>query len=110
MSTLSVEPMLMFQAERGEEETLLCPYFRCATCGEPITDGDEAIAVMQRGEDGCYTGEVAVVHKYACDRFDGMPWRPLAELIVQLAYNSGVSTERLRGLLAAVEVREDDDA
>lgn len=85
-------PLLIFTNEDG----LLCPFFRCATCGERITEAQNAIAVIGRDDHYRYTGEIMAVHKGDCDRYPGEPWRPLDELLSQLAFNSGLEREAPR--------------
>jgi hypothetical protein len=112
MSTISADPLLVVETEKTENDVLFCPHFRCATCGRKVED-PEAVVVEPYGPGYRPTGDFAVVHKGACDRFDRSDldhgWVPLEEFLCHLVFNSRVSAEQLRGLLAAVEKREHQD-
>jgi hypothetical protein len=102
-------PPLIFSRVTEDGERLTCPYFRCATCGRPVTD-PQAIVVYPFDENRRPVSDAVVVHMGACDRFNGRPWEPLGDFLSYLVFNSNVSAERLRVLLGHVEAREAEQA
>jgi hypothetical protein len=98
-------PLLVFEREPIDGDVLLCPHFRCVTCGRPITD-PRAIVVKPYGEDFRPTGAFFVAHRGACDTFGGGGWDHLDTFLCFLVFNSRVNADTLRELLRAVEARE----
>jgi hypothetical protein len=98
------DPPLIFERTPIEGDVLLCPHFRCVTCGKPITDPD-AIVVKPYGDHGP-DGTFLVAHIGECDRFRGSGWDHLDDFLCHLFFNSRIDAYRLRRLLEAVEERE----
>jgi hypothetical protein len=88
MTTPMTEPLLVFTTEEG----LICPYFRCANCGEKVTESRGAMAIFEPDENWQYTGRLMVVHKTCFGtgplEEERLPWRELDVLLGQLVFNS----------------------
>jgi hypothetical protein len=92
-------------------ETLQCPHFRCATCGEPISDPHAVVVRLPAGNGPWPTGEIVAVHRSGeCDLYPDQPWELLEDFLAYLTFNSRVPASELLGLLAAVEDREAEEA
>jgi hypothetical protein len=74
----------LMDAVAGE---LLCPVLVCTVCGRPVSADDNVVY------DGlAVEPEIRVAHKGACDlryqrEHPGSWWRPVRELVKQLAHN-----------------------
>jgi hypothetical protein len=89
-------PPLTFEYEPTNDDVLICPHFRCATCGEKITDA-RAVVTFET-DNHRRTGNISVRHQGACDRLGGraVPWQSLAQLLQNLCRNSAVDPALLR--------------